>query len=197
MQMPTLETDRLIVRPFAMDDLDDAYRILDVELGEADTGTAGAQTREQRRAWLQWSALNYEQLAWMYQPPFGDRAVALRATGELIGAAGYVPALGPFGRLPSLGAGEDAATAGQFTLEWGLYWAIAPTRQRQGYASEAAKALIDYAFAQYRLKRIIATTSYDNAASMAVMRKNGMRLERNPLPEPPWFQVVGILENQL
>ena len=27
------------------------------------------------------------------------------------------------------------------------------------------------------------------------MRKLGMRLERNPSPEPPWLQVVGVLEN--
>ena len=42
---------------------------------------------------------------------------------------------------------------------------------------------------------IIATTTDDNAASIAVMRKVGMVVERNPLPEPPWFQVVGILVN--
>lgn len=38
-------------------------------------------------------------------------------------------------------------------------------------------------------------TEYDNLASQAVMRKLGMRLERNPLLEPRWLQVVGILEN--
>ena len=44
-------------------------------------------------------------------------------------------------------------------------------------------------------KRIVATTEYDNRASMGVMRKLGMRLERNPFPDPPWFQVVGFLDN--
>jgi hypothetical protein len=28
-----------------------------------------------------------------------------------------------------------------------------------------------------------------------VMRKLGMRIERNPLPEPPWLQIVGVLDN--
>jgi hypothetical protein len=28
------------------------------------------------------------------------------------------------------------------------------------------------------------------------MRKLGMRIEKNPYPEPPWLQVVGILDNQ-
>jgi RimJ/RimL family protein N-acetyltransferase len=195
MHMPALETARLIVRPFALDDLDAAYRILDVELAEADTGTAGVLTRERRRVSLEWSVLNYEQLAYLRQPPYGDRAVVLKATGELIGACGFVQALGPFGLLPSLRANADAATARLFTPEFGLYWAIAPGHQRHGYATEAARALIDYAFTTLRLRRIIATTSYDNDASMAVMRKAGMRLERNPSIDPPWFQVVGIREN--
>jgi RimJ/RimL family protein N-acetyltransferase len=195
MQMPQIETERLTIRPFALGDLDAIYRILDVELGEANTGTAGAMARQQRAAWLEWSVRNYDQLAWMYQPPYGDRAVVLRQTGELIGAAGYVPALGPFGLLPSLRAGAGEATASLYTPEVGLYWAIAPAFQRQGYATEAARALIDYALGQLNLKRIVATTTYDNAASMAVMRKAGMRVERNPLPEPPWFQVVGIREH--
>ena len=55
--------------------------------------------------------------------------------------------------------------------------------------------MIDYAFDQLSLGRIIATTNDDNAASLAVMRKLGMTLDRNPLPTPPWLQMVGILEN--
>ena len=34
--MPTLETDRLTIRPFVMDDLDDAYRLFDIELNADD-----------------------------------------------------------------------------------------------------------------------------------------------------------------
>ena len=37
--------------------------------------------------------------------------------------------------------------------------------------------------------------TFDKAASMGVMRKLGMRIEKNPLSKPAWFQVVGILEN--
>ncbi len=197
MQMPPLATNRLLVRPFALDDLAAAHRILDMELGEADTGTEGTLAIEQRRAWLEWSALSYEQLAYLHQPPYGDRAIALRETGELVGACGYVQCLGPFGLLPSLRAGLSEATARLFTPEFGLYWAISPAHQRQGYATEAAAALIDYAFAQLQLRRIVATTAYDNIASQGVMRRLGMRIEHNPSTEPPWFQVVGILEHNL
>jgi [ribosomal protein S5]-alanine N-acetyltransferase len=80
--------------------------------------------------------------------------------------------------------------------EIGLFYALSPAHQRQGYATEASQALIDYAFTQLQLKRMVATTTYENVASIAVMRKVGMRIEKNPSPDPPWFQVVGILENR-
>ena len=141
--------------------------------------------------------MNYDQLAWMYQPPYGDRAIVLKATGQLIGAIGYVPCLMPFGQLPSFAPTVDDATRSLSTAEFGMYWALAPAHQRQGYTSEAAAAMVDYAFTQIRLRRIIATTSYDNVASMGVMRKLGMRIEKNPFPDPPWLQVVGVLENRI
>jgi RimJ/RimL family protein N-acetyltransferase len=194
MRMPPLETDRLLIRPFVIDDLDAIHQILDVELHDADFGSEGAQTRDGRREWLEWSIRNYEQLAKLYQPPYGDRAVVFRQTGQLIGAIGYTPCFAPFDQLPGFGAQAPAPNRLN-TPEFGLYYAFAPAYQRQGFASEATRALIDYAFAQLRLKRIVATTTYDNTASMGVMRKVGMRIERNPYSDPPWLQVVGVLDN--
>jgi hypothetical protein len=42
---------------------------------------------------------------------------------------------------------------------------------------------------------VVATTAYVNEASQRVMARLGMRVERNPCPDPPWFQVVGTLDN--
>jgi len=195
LRMPPLETSRLIIRPFVMDDLQSVHHLLDVELVAADFATEGAVGLQERAEWLQWAVLNYEQLARLYQPPYGDRAIVLKATNKLIGACGFVPSFGPFGQLPALAAVGAGARASLFTPEFGLFYAVSPSSQRQGYAAEAARALIDYAFRQLYLQRIIATTGYDNAASIRVMQKVGMTIERNQLPEPPWFQVVGILEN--
>ena len=50
------------------------------------------------------------------------------------------------------------------------------------------------ALAELNLERIVATTMHDNHASIAVMRRLGMTIAANPLPEPPWFQVVGWLD---
>ena len=133
-------------------------------------------------------------MATLYQPPYGDRAVVLKESGALIGACGYVPSFGPFGQLPHWPS-RPALPAGFGLPEFGLYWAISPPRQRQGYATEAGRALIDYIFAAFDLGRIVAMTTNDNDASIGVMRKLGMTVDRNPLPTPPWFQTVGVLTN--
>jgi hypothetical protein len=73
--MPVLETDRLRVRPLAMDDLDRIHHILDIELADAKTGSEGSQPLELRRRWLEWTVQGYEQHAFLYQPPYGERAL--------------------------------------------------------------------------------------------------------------------------
>jgi [ribosomal protein S5]-alanine N-acetyltransferase len=192
LSMPVLETARLIIRPFEMADLQDAYQLLDVELAEAEFGSDKLPSLVEREEWLRWSVLNYEQLARLYQPPYGDRAVVLKATRRLIGAAGYVPCLMPFEQMPNFVPGGTAAHS---TAEFGLFYAISPSYQRQGYAAEAAQALVDYAFTGLHLKRVVATTTYANAGSMGVMHRLGMRIEKNPLPTPPYMQVVGSVVN--
>jgi [ribosomal protein S5]-alanine N-acetyltransferase len=195
MQMPVLATERLSIRPLTLKDLDDVHHLLDVELTDADTGTQGAATREQRRDWLQWTVLGYAQLAWLYQPPYGERAIILEDSGALVGLVGLVPCLGPHGQLASLKAVGAPARPSLNTAEVGLYWSLRPAHRGQGYATEATRALIRFAFEHLHLQRLIAATTHDNAASQAVMRRLGMRLERNPLPTPPWLQTVGVLEN--
>ena len=98
--------------------------------------------------------------------------------------AGYVPLLGVFDQLPALRAPGADGPSGCATPEVGLFWAIDPAHQRQGYATEAARALVVHALNHLRLRRIVATTEYDNLASQAVMRKLGMSLERNPQADP-------------
>lgn len=195
-KMPPLETIRLRVRPFVMEDLDDVYQLLDVDLDPEALHTAPTGSQAAREAWLRWTVLNYEQLANLYQPPYGDRAVVLKATGELIGACGFVPYLNAFEQLPGFTNGDPPPGPASATPEFGLFYAISRAHQRQGFASEAARALVDYAFQHLNLKRVVATTDYDNIGSIGVMRRLGMRIERNPHPDPPWLQVAGVVEKQ-
>ncbi len=138
--VPPLETERLLIRPFTMEDLDAIYQILDIDLLTADMGSEQAKTRAERERWLQWTIWSYEELAKLYQPPYGDRAVVHKHTRQVIGACGFVPSFGPFGQLPSMPSADQEADA------------------------------------------------HFNA-------QVGMRIEKNPYPDPSWFQVVGILEN--
>jgi ribosomal-protein-alanine N-acetyltransferase len=195
--MPELETERLRIRALRMADLDAVFRILDVELAEAAYGSEHAASREARAAWLRWTVAGYEQLARLNQPPYGERGVTLKAGGELAGLVGYVPSLGPFEGLPGLGgAGGRGRGPVRATPEVGLFWAIAPRHQRRGYATEAARAMIGYALRELGLKRIVATTDYDNVASIGVMKKLGMEIVTNPSPEPAWLQVVGVARHE-
>ena len=188
-RMPPLESKRLLIRDLTMVDLETVHRIL-LACFPSDPPV----TLDARRTWLRWTILSYEQLALLYQPPYGERAIVHAQSQELIGACGLVPSLMPFGMLPSL-ADPGASPESGYSPEVGLFWAIAPEHQRHGYATEAARALIDHGFGVMHLKRIVATTEYDNAASMRVMQKAGMRLERNPGANPPWMQVVGLRDN--
>lgn len=56
-------------------------------------------------------------------------------------------------------------------------WILHPAYHRQGYASEAAAALLHYGFDTMKLHRIIATCQPENPASYWVMEKIGMRRE--------------------
>ena len=173
-RIPPLRTARLTVR----------------ELEAGDRDAVEEAIGGDRERWLRWTELSYEQLAELRQPPYGERAIALNDSGRLVGLVGLVPSLGPFGLLPSW-----PEPGRRFVPEVGLYWAVAPAHRRRGIAAEAAAVLIDHAFAELDLARVVATTERENVASIGVMRRLGMRVEENPEPEPAWFQVVGILSH--
>lgn len=183
-RVPNLETERLTIRPFIMDDLLAYHRCTEMCFEDGARLNDAAAVEETRRL-LQWQVLNEEMLARLYQPPYGDRAIVLKVTGQTIGAVGYVPYLAPFKMWD---ADYDA-------LEFGLFWMIDPDHQRKGYATEAARAMIDHAFAHLHVKRVIAATERDNVNSQGVMRKLGMRLEHNLTQPVESLQVVGVLDN--
>ncbi len=183
----TLESARLVVRPLRPGDLDAVHAILNDSFGE--------EPLERRREWLEWSVRNTTALARLYQPPYGDRAVTLKPSGEVIGLVGLVPLIGPFDTLPYFRERSAVPPTGRFTAEMGLFWAVGAAHRGQGFATEAARALIGYAFEVLGMARLVATTADDNLRSRAVMERLGMRIEHNPLPTPEWFQVVGILDN--
>ena len=90
-------------------------------------------------------------------PDLLNFAVTLRESGELVGAVG-------------LGLARDHARA-----ELG-YWIGVPYWGR-GYATEAARAVVTYAFGELGLNRVFAFHFTNNPASGRVLQKIGMRHE--------------------
>jgi RimJ/RimL family protein N-acetyltransferase len=88
---------------------------------------------------------------------YGMWALEERATGTLIGRAGL---WNPEG-WPALEAG----------------WLVARPRWGEGFATEAARAILDHAFAVLGLEHIVSFIHPDNAASIRVAEKMGGRRE--------------------
>jgi RimJ/RimL family protein N-acetyltransferase len=183
-----LQSERLTIRNLVADDLLVCHQ-LRVEVGWTDPEASEAENLAQQQRWLDWTIRNNEQLAALCQPPYGEKGVVEKRSGLLIGLIGLVPLLAPFEQLPAFGA----KSAAPYSAEVGLFWALRPAFQGQGFATEAARALIQFAFGSLRIGRILASTEYDNSRSLGVMKRLGMQIERNPEAEPHWFQITGIL----
>jgi ribosomal-protein-alanine N-acetyltransferase len=54
-------------------------------------------------------------------------------------------------------------------------YSVLPAFRRHGYASEAARALVAWGFAQPGIRRIVANCRADNAPSIRVLQKAGLR----------------------
>ena len=182
--MRTLETERLLIRPFVLDDAADYKRLLDEAFGHQSYGA-----EDTTRLLLEYHVIADKAHDLLHQTPYEDRAVVLKSDGSLIGAVGFAACLAPFGQLASFGGMPHR------TSEVGLFWALFPAHWGKGYATEAARAMVSYAFDELELARIVATTEHDNLRSIAVMRRLRMTIERNPLSEPLWLQTVGVLVN--
>ena len=147
----TLDTPRLTLRSMRAEDFDALLRIF------SDPRVMAAFeeppfTNELMHGWL-WRNLEHQA-----QHGYGLFSILLKASGELIGDCGL--------EVMEVG-GEQAAELG-YDLR-SDYW-------NQGYASEAAAAVRDYAFEVLRLPRLISLIRVGNAASVRVAEKTGMRL---------------------
>jgi [ribosomal protein S5]-alanine N-acetyltransferase len=65
---------------------------------------------------------------------------------------------------------------GKTELEIGYH--INRERWNQGFATEAARAVVDYAFRQFDVDHVISLIRPENAASRRVAEKSGLALDR-------------------
>jgi RimJ/RimL family protein N-acetyltransferase len=90
---------------------------------------------------------------------FGFGAVELKETNRCIGMAGLKPT-------------SDVPLRQPEAIEIG--WRLVPECWGQGYATEAAQALLAHGFDTLGLDEIVSFAVHDNVASTAVMRRIGM-----------------------
>ena len=60
---------------------------------------------------------------------------------------------------------------------WELGYILSPFYQRQGYAHEAAAALLDFGFREWKIYRVVAHCNPENSASWKLLEKLGFRRE--------------------
>ncbi|MEM6928339.1 MAG: GNAT family N-acetyltransferase [Myxococcota bacterium] len=172
-----IETSRLVVRPFVASDAPAAAALWQA-----------AFNAELTPATLTFASLAPLAMAALRQPPIGDRAVCL-TTGELVGSVGLTVSVGPYDLLDA----PPGVTEVPWTTEIGLFWALHPAHRGQGYATEAATALVQILrHHQPGVRRLIAHTEHGNPKSRAVMERLGLTIrEFRDIPGAPWFQVIG------
>jgi RimJ/RimL family protein N-acetyltransferase len=148
-----LETDRLLLREFVLDDLEPFFRMGSDPDVTRYTGNS-FKTIEQAR-----QALEERPLADYRKYGYGRWAAVYKPTGQVIGFVG----------LKYLDDVGEVDLGYRFFKE---YWG-------QGLATEASRAVVAYGFGPLQLKRIIAFADRENQASVRVLEKVGFTFEKD------------------
>jgi RimJ/RimL family protein N-acetyltransferase len=149
--MIILETKRLILRTWHDDDIDPMTLInQDPKVCEFLLGVGD------RKATI----AGAERINKHFQDHgFSLYAVELKSTHEMIGWTGLM--------IPSFES--------HFTPAVEIGWRLASEHWNKGYATEAATAVLDYAFTTLNLNEVVSFTVVNNKASRRVMEKIGLQ----------------------
>jgi RimJ/RimL family protein N-acetyltransferase len=151
-----LETERLALRRFTRDDVDDLVELDgDPEVMRFITGGRPTPRAEIEREVLPAFLAYYERFA-----GYGFWAAVEKSTGRFIGWFHFRPAKG--------------APPGEIELGYRLR----RSAWGKGYASEGSRALIEKGFAEHDVQRVVAFAMVVHVASRRVMEKAGLRFVR-------------------
>ena len=149
MQRPTLETERLVLRPFVLADAPRVQHLAgDRAVAEFTLNIPHPYPDGAAEKWIASHQPKYE------KGELVNFAITLRSDGELIGAVGLT------------------LVSAHLRAEIG-YW-IGKPYWGQGYCTEAARAVVRYGFDVLKLNRIQSRHFVGNPASGRVMQKLGM-----------------------
>lgn len=149
-----LKTSRLRISPLKVTDADSLF-FLSNEPGLTLFQISDYRMRSVEHAWV-WIQ---EKLAYLERNRIGTVGVYLDETGILIGLCA----------LKYLGEEKNSDVEIMFRLSQ-RYWG-------QGYATELARALVDYAKIDLKVRRLVATVDPKNEKSKRVLEKIGFSFE--------------------
>jgi RimJ/RimL family protein N-acetyltransferase len=155
------ETQRLVLREFRESDLDALHEMMNDAVYQTYEGKFS--TREETLKRLQ------TMISWARDEPRVKHqlAVTVRPDDRMVG-------------LIKLSENFHEVE------EWEIGWGIDRSCWGHGYASEAALAMMSYAFEDLKINRVVAFCHADNRASVRVMEKLGMQREGH-LRETRWL----------
>jgi RimJ/RimL family protein N-acetyltransferase len=180
-----LESARLVLRRIAPDDMEFFTRIHGLSEVTRHLYPGGRpRSPEESALWLQSTLESYEQLA------LGCLAVVRKEDGALIGRCGLtdliVESLMPEHGVRKGWFGRARAPAGgALTFECELGYTFDPAAWGQGFATEAAGCVRDYARDVLRLSYTISAIQPQNARSRRVAERFGLRADGQ-------MEVVGL-----
>ncbi len=148
--MRTLETERLALRKFTMDDAEDVFAYASDPEMTRFVGWGAHQSIEDSREFLRRMIAEYD------EPKAATWAIVLRESGRVTGAIAL-------------------RTMNEWRAELG--YAIGREHWGQGLMTEAVRRVIDYGFFYCGLYRIEALCDVDHVGSARVMEKCGMQFE--------------------
>jgi RimJ/RimL family protein N-acetyltransferase len=149
-----MQTERLLLRPFAEGDLEALHEM------QSDEGVVRYLYHDVRSV-DEVRAVLARKIAGVTIAGEGDAlsaAVVLRDTGQLVADVS----------LWWVSEGHQQAEVG---------FVVHPAHQRRGYATEAARPMLDFAFAIMGVHRVVGRTEARNTGSARVLEKLGMRRE--------------------
>ena len=153
--MLKLETNRLMFRRYTMDDLAFVEQLVTNEHVMKYIGSGVVKDRTYAIELIERMIEQYDNF-----DDYGLHVLRHKETGQRIGHAGLVAQII-----------DDA-----FEIELG-YW-IHPDFWQQGYATEASRALKQYAEQELELERYVSAIQVGNIASRKVALQNGLKLEK-------------------
>lgn len=148
MDIPTLETERLILRSFRADDID-AYAEMVYHPDISPFISTSGQTMDRLAAWRHMAAGAGQ---WFLRG-YGFWAAEEKSTGKFVGRIGL--------NYPETWPGHEVA------------YAIAREHWGKGYASEGALLARDFAFESLRWDEVVSIIHPDNSRSLAVAERLG------------------------